>query len=145
MPDLSKTILCVDDEPIILKSLSRLLTSAGYNVLVVEDGTKALEVMASHKVDLVIADQRMPFMTGAEFFHLAQQQQPGITGIMLSGYSDLDSLAESIRKGEILCLLDKPWDSEGLLNTIAGVFDKSRLPPGTNRSPIASSGKWGIC
>jgi len=60
-------ILCVDDEPNVLKSLRRLFRSADYVIHLAESGAQGLEVLAEQAIDLIISDMRMPQMDGAEF------------------------------------------------------------------------------
>jgi len=117
------TILCVDDETIILKSLNRLLRSANYNVLLAESGPKALEILEAQHVDLLIVDQRMPFMTGSDFLRIAHSKLPGVVSIMLSGYSDFDSLVAAVNYGEIFRFVAKPWDNATLLQVVTAALD----------------------
>lgn len=127
MGEPQKTILCVDDEPIILKSLNRLLMNAGYRVFTAESGTQGLELVGKENVDVIIADQRMPFMTGSEFLRIVHQQQPHIVSIMLSGYSDFDSLVAAVNDGEIFRFVAKPWDNEVLLTVIRSALEKKKV------------------
>ncbi|MGL4748863.1 MAG: response regulator, partial [Shewanella sp.] len=69
-------ILCVDDEASILKSLQRLFIGKDLQILLADSGSKALELMQGHKVNVIITDMRMPNMTGAEFLAKAAILQP---------------------------------------------------------------------
>lgn len=117
-----QTILLVDDEVNILSSLQRLLRRKGYKVLVAESGLKGLEQMACHDVGVVIADLRMPQMSGAEFLGKVRAMYPAAVRIVLSGYTDLDSLTYAVNTGELYKLLTKPWNDDELLQTVQEAF-----------------------
>lgn len=116
-----KAILCVDDEPIILKSLkSELGQSFGseYIIETAESGDEALEIieeLAEKQVDtlVVISDWLMPDMKGDELLMIIHQKFPSIAKIMLSGQADLQAIqrVESISQGSFM---SKPWKKEDL-------------------------------
>ncbi|MGY6277164.1 EAL domain-containing protein [Methylomonas sp. MgM2] len=121
--DLSERIvLLVDDEANILSSLKRLLRREGYIVLTACSGQQGLELMATHKVGVVISDARMPHMTGADFLSKVRQMHPDCVRIMLSGYTDIQAVTEAVNKGEIYKFLTKPWDSDDLRETVRKAF-----------------------
>lgn len=122
-----KTILCVDDEESILKSLSRMLKLEGYDVLMAVGGQQGLEVLAKEKVDLIITDQRMPNMMGSEFLRLVRKDHPDLISIMLSGYSDFESLVSAVNEGEIYRFISKPWDKDELLRTIKLALEEKSI------------------
>jgi response regulator RpfG family c-di-GMP phosphodiesterase len=95
------TLLCVDDEPNILSSLRRLFRPAGYRVLLAESGAQGLEVLEKEAVDLVISDMRMPEMNGAQFLAQVRARWPDTMRLLLTGYSDIQSIQDAINCGEI--------------------------------------------
>lgn len=117
-----QTILLVDDEVNILSSLHRLLRRKGYKVLTAESGLEGLEQMANHDVGIVIADLRMPKMDGAEFLGKVRAMYPVTVRILLSGYTDLEALANAVNSGELYKLLTKPWKDDELLETVREAF-----------------------
>jgi diguanylate cyclase (GGDEF)-like protein/PAS domain S-box-containing protein len=119
---IAQTILLVDDEPRILRSLYRLLLLEGYQVLTAENALVGLEQMATHDIGVVIADARMPQMDGAEFLGKIRDMYPDCVRIMLSGYTDLKSVTEAVNKGELYKFLTKPWNNEELLETVRIAF-----------------------
>lgn len=119
-----KTILCVDDEESILSSLRRTLRTEGYEVLEAVGGEEGLQILKDHHVNLVISDQRMPNMSGYEFLRQVKKEYPQTLRIMLSGYSDIESLIRTINEGEILRFIPKPWDNEELKQVIATLLDQ---------------------
>jgi YesN/AraC family two-component response regulator len=112
------TILIVDDEKLILTTLQRLLRNENYNVLTAGSAFDALEILEHKKIHLIISDQRMPQMTGTELFEIVKKQYPEIIRVILSGYSDTNSIIDAINKGEIVRFIAKPWEDHSLKNTI---------------------------
>lgn len=107
------TLLIVDDEPDILDSL-RLAFEDDYEVLTATGGREALQLMADTDVAVIVADQRMPEMTGAEFLGLAAGVAPKSVRIMLTGYTDMDALVQAVNAGHIYQYVAKPWDPDEL-------------------------------
>ena len=85
------SILCLDDEANVLKSLVRLLRQHKFDVSVSTSGHDALEKMQKKQFDVVISDMRMPLMSGAEFLAEARKVAPDSQRILLTGFSDLES------------------------------------------------------
>lgn len=121
------TLLLVDDEENILSSLRRLLRRDGYTILTATGGQAALELLASNPVDVIISDQRMPGMTGVEFLRKAKDMDPDSVRLMLSGYSDLQSVTDAINEGAIYKFLSKPWDDALLRANIDEAFRRKLL------------------
>ena len=116
------TLLLVDDEPSILHSLVRQLRHDNYVILTAESPARAFELLASHKVQVVVSDQRMPEMNGTEFLARVKQMYPDTIRIVLSGYTDLESVTDAINRGAIYRFLTKPWDDETLRSTLREAF-----------------------
>jgi CheY-like chemotaxis protein len=116
--DEKHSVLCVDDEHNILKLLRRLLEGHGYGVSTATSGEEALQIMATKRIDLIISDQRMPVMTGSEFFRITREKYPNAIRIMMSGYSDFDSLVTAVNEGEIFRFISKPWDQKQFLELV---------------------------
>lgn len=117
-----RRLLLVDDEPNILAALKRLLRGEGYQILTAPDGETGLALLAEHPVDVIVSDQRMPGMVGADFLRKAKQQYPETIRIMLSGYTELQSVTDAVNEGAIYKFLTKPWDDEQLRGHIAEAF-----------------------
>jgi adenylate cyclase len=126
-PAVVPAVLLVDDEPSVLSSLKRLLRSTGYQVLTAESGALALDLLASTRVDLIISDMRMPYMSGAEFLARAQTLYPDTMRILLTGYSEIELVVRAINEGGVYRYLNKPWDDEDLLLTVAQALEQRRL------------------
>lgn len=111
------TLLLVDDEKAITRALHRLFRKEGYNILTAESGMEGLNKLnqSDHPVSLIISDQRMPEMNGAEFLEKAKGIFPEAVRYLLTGYSDMDAVINAVNKGEIHRYLTKPWNDEDLL------------------------------
>ncbi len=114
MNDNRHTILCVDDEENILHSIRRLLRKENYKLLTALSGEEALKILEENDVQLVLSDQRMPQMSGIEFLSQVKEKYPDVIRIILTGYTEIDSITESINKGNIYKFFLKPWDDQNL-------------------------------
>ncbi|MFP6861394.1 response regulator [Pseudomonas sp.] len=110
-------ILFVDDEERILRSLA-LQFRREYEVLTESDPCRALERLKSESVQIIVSDQRMPQMSGAELLAQAGQIAPDTLRILLTGYSDLDAAVEALNSGGIFRYLTKPWDQQEMAFTL---------------------------
>ncbi len=122
-----RTLLLVDDEANILAALRRLLRRAGYTILTATSGKEGLELLATHSVDVIVSDQRMPGMTGVEFLRKAKDMAPDTVRMVLSGYTDLQSVTDAINEGAIYKFLTKPWDDAMLVANIDEAFRRKLL------------------
>jgi response regulator RpfG family c-di-GMP phosphodiesterase len=115
-------LLIVDDEPNILNALRRLLRREYYEVLTANSPREAFDLLAQHSVQVVVSDQRMPDMTGTEFLARVKQIYPATVRIVLSGYTDLETLTDAINRGAIYRFLVKPWNDEELRSQLREAF-----------------------
>lgn len=120
------TLLCVDDEPNILASLRRLFRASGYRVLTAESGAQGLAILEQEPIDVVISDMRMPEMDGARFLGLVRAKWPATLRMLLTGYSDIQSIQEAINRGEIYRYITKPWEDQDLL-LVRHAIERSEL------------------
>ncbi len=123
----SGNILCVDDEPGILRALKWVLKKK-YNVATAEGGQEALELVRANDFDVIISDQRMPGMMGCEFLREAKQIHPRAMRILLTGYSDLQAIISSVNEGEVFRFLNKPWQIPELLRIVGEAMDIAKSP-----------------
>ncbi len=119
-------ILFVDDEVSILKSLKRLFRKEQYEIFIAEGGQKALDLIADvgKPFSLIMSDQRMPGMNGAEFLTKAKTVFPRARRILLTGYSDLDAIIAAVNDGEIHRYLAKPWNDDDLILAVRQEIDQ---------------------
>ena len=118
----ARTLLLLDDDPDILRSLKRLLRQDDYEVLKTTDPDEAFELLARHNVQVVVASQMMPKMSGTAFFSRVKDLHPDTMRIVLSGYSDIEVIAQALNQGAIHKFFTKPWDEELLRNNIREAF-----------------------
>lgn len=108
------TVLLVDDEENILRSLQRALRNERYVVLSADGGASALTLLEQHEIDVVISDARMPGMDGATLLSEIQRRWPNCLRILLTGYSDITTTVKAINEGKIYRYISKPWDDDEL-------------------------------
>ncbi len=121
------SLLLVDDEPSVSTSLSRLLRKENYQVFTADSGAQALEILQENTIKVIVSDQRMPKMTGSELFAQVKIKYPDTIRIILSGYTDFDSISDAINKGSIYKFLEKPWNNEVLRTEIRQAFNTQGL------------------
>ncbi len=121
------TVLCVDDEESILKSLRRTLGSEGFDVITAADGRKAVETLLKEKVAVIITDQRMPGMTGTEVLEKVKELSPDTVRILLTGYADIKAVVDAINRGEVWRYITKPWENEELVATVRQAVEHYNL------------------
>ncbi|MBV7536505.1 EAL domain-containing protein [Duganella sp. sic0402] len=117
-----RKLLLVDDEANIVSALKRLLRPDGYDIHTASSGEQGLEMLAQLPVDVIISDQRMPGLNGADFLRQARILRPDTIRIMLSGYTELQSVTDAVNEGAIYKFLTKPWNDEQLRAHLADAF-----------------------
>ncbi len=112
------TVLFVDDEEPILRSLQRTLRKEPYRILTAGSGQEGLELLAREHVELVVSDQRMPVMTGAQFLNQVRDCSPDTVRVILSGYAEAGIIVDAINNGGVYRFIAKPWNDEDLKQTL---------------------------
>ncbi len=112
------TVLLVDDEPFVLKTLGRLLRSLPVEVITAEDALEALDIMERHEVSVLLSDEFMPGMSGTELLELVRERHPLTVRIMLTGNDDLSTAVAAINRGDVFRFLNKPWENDELLQCV---------------------------
>ncbi|MDG4555761.1 MAG: EAL domain-containing protein [Candidatus Competibacter sp.] len=120
------TVLVLDDEADILATLRRQLRRE-FHVLTATTPNQARVLLDRHPVDVVIADQRLPDASGAEFLREVYQSQPNTVRILLTGYPDLTAAIQAINEGRIYAYLAKPWDPLELRALLSNAIRDVRL------------------
>lgn len=121
------SILLVDDEENILRALQRLLMDERFEIETATSGEAALEKLKTlRNVGLIVSDQRMPGMNGAEFLGRSQEYAPHAQRILLTGYSDIKATIEAINKGGAGRYISKPWNDEELIGAIRDAVELYR-------------------
>lgn len=124
---MERILLLVDDEENITASLVRLLRRDGYTILRANSGQDGLDLLAQHKVGVIISDQRMPGMTGTEFLSKVKEIYPDTVRIVLSGYTELNSVTDAINRGSVYKFLTKPWEDDLLRANVEEAFHRYEM------------------
>ncbi len=120
-------ILVVDDENANLQKLRRTFVDR-YPVLAATSGREALELIRTNDgIAVIIADQRMPDMTGVDLLQRTLQMLPNAIRIILTGYTDVDVLMDAINSCKVFRYVVKPWDPPDLLMTVQRGIEAYRL------------------
>jgi diguanylate cyclase (GGDEF)-like protein len=117
-----RTLLLLDDEENVLRSLVRLFRRDGYQILTANSVAEAFDLLASNAVQVILSDQRMPDMSGTEFLTRVRDLYPDTVRLILSGYTDLATITEAINLGAIYRFLTKPWNDDELREHIRDAF-----------------------
>ena len=110
-------ILIVDDERPNLTVLRNFLET-GYRVHEAQSGAAALDIARAQDLDVVIADQCMPEMTGVELLENLRQFKPDVAGIVLTGFTDPPALISAINRARVFRFLKKPWQPDDILEAV---------------------------
>ena len=110
-------LLFVDDEQRVLNSM-RIMFRRQYELYLAAHGAEALEIVKANDIDVIVADHRMPRMTGVEVLSAVRTLSPRTVRILLTGYADLNAVEGSINDGEVFRFLTKPCAPQQLRDTI---------------------------
>jgi signal transduction histidine kinase len=127
------TLLVVDDEPDVLRSVHDLLR-LDYQVETRESGIAALEYLsAAEEVHAIMSDQRMPGMTGVEVLQRARQIRPETTRLLVTAHADIRAVVGAINEGQIFRYVAKPWEPDDLQLVVRQAVDHHDLIVEKNR------------
>jgi response regulator RpfG family c-di-GMP phosphodiesterase len=111
------SLLVVDDEPYILLTLSALL-GREFDLLTADCAESAQKVFAQREVDLILTDQKMPYMSGVQLLEWVRQHSPRTIRLLMTGFAELEDAIEAINRGKVYRYLFKPWRAEELLHIL---------------------------
>lgn len=111
------SILLVDDEPEILHSLKGLLRRE-FTLHTAETGQQALQILRRVSIQVIMTDQRMPQMTGAQLLGQARAISPDTVRILFTGYADIKAVVDAVNEGHVYRYLTKPWDPDELVEIL---------------------------
>lgn len=117
-----RTLLLLDDEENVLRSLVRLFRRDGYQILTASSTREAFDLLASNSAQVIVSDQRMADMSGTEFLTRVRDLYPDTIRMVLSGYTDLATITDAINKGAIYRFLTKPWNDDELRGNVREAF-----------------------
>lgn len=115
-------ILYIDDE------VNNLVAFKGnfrreFTVFVADSAARGREILNTEEVHIIISDQRMPDMTGVEFFESILADHPDAIRILLTGFSDIEAVVGAINRGQVYKYINKPWEADDLRITITNAFE----------------------
>jgi response regulator RpfG family c-di-GMP phosphodiesterase len=119
---MEKTLLVVDDEENIIRALRRLFRHEPFSVITATSGAEGLDILSKQPVAVILSDQRMPGMIGSEFLKAVKERYPHTIRLVMSGYTELESITSAINDGAVFKFLLKPWEDEKLLTHIRDAF-----------------------
>ncbi|NDJ74900.1 MAG: response regulator, partial [Chloroflexi bacterium] len=122
----NNTLLIIDDEAQITKALFRQFRR-DYTVYTAISAEEGYQIMSETPVHVIISDQRMPGMTGAEFFSRIKGDFPDAIRLLLTGYADIEAVIAAINDGNVFRYITKPWDPVELENIVRQAFERYEL------------------
>lgn len=126
MPERLKRVLVVDDEQLILKIISDILTKEGYEVLVANNCEKATEYLKVSSFNVVLSDIKMPLKSGIDLLEEIKKKDPNIPVILMTGFASLETAVEAVQNGAFDYLI-KPLDYGKLKSVIEHAADRYEL------------------
>jgi DNA-binding NtrC family response regulator len=118
-------VLVIDDEQIVLKSCTRILSAEGYDVQIVQTGAEGLRKLADEKFDVVLTDLKMPDMSGMEVLEKVLESYPDMIVVMITGYSTVQTAVEAMKMGAY-DYVPKPFTPEELVEAVGKALDKKK-------------------
>jgi diguanylate cyclase (GGDEF)-like protein/PAS domain S-box-containing protein len=124
LPDRGQVLL-VDDEEEVLLSLRRLLRRE-FDIHMARSAIEGYAILKDTPIQVVISDQRMPDITGAEFFSQVKETYPHAIRLLLTGYADIDAVISAVNDGNIYRYITKPWNPDELPAIVRGAYEHYR-------------------
>jgi serine/threonine-protein kinase len=129
-------LLFVDDEQRVLNSM-RIMFRRQFELYLASHGAEALNIVKDQDIDVIVADHRMPKMTGVEVLSKVRTLSPRTVRILLTGYADLDAVEGSINDSEVFRFLTKPCAPKQLRETIELAAKLAREAPAPDAAPLS--------
>lgn len=120
------TVLYIDDEVNNLHSFKASFRRQ-FNVFTAESAAEARKLLSENKVHVIVSDQRMPQMSGIEFFASILEEYPDPVRMLLTGYADIQAVIDAINLGQVFRYFSKPWNDAELMRNIQEAFELYKL------------------
>ena len=117
-------ILLVDDEPSITQALTKRLRQEDCDILSAPSAEEALQILAREQIDVVVADEQMPGMSGSQLLAVVSREYPDTVRIILTGQANLEAAVRAINEGRIYRFLEKPCDGQELAAIIGEALQR---------------------
>ncbi len=122
------TVLLLDDEPMVTRSLESLLRmETSWTVLSFNRTEEAIAAVHERTVDAVVADFLMPRTDGLEFLRRVKERDPLASRILLTGYADKQNAIRSINEVGLYQYVEKPWDNDAMLLLVRNAVERTRI------------------
>ena len=138
---MSISILLVDDEPMVVKAMERLLSTLDCDISSTSSPIDALQMCSDKVFDLIIADQRMPLLTGAQLLGQIREKSPQTRSVLMSAYTDFNDVIGGFNNGIVDHFIPKPWNEAEVLaivtasaSTISGTANPTSRPKNQAKS-----------
>lgn len=112
------TVLFVDDEENILRSIRRAVMDEDYMSYFANSGAEALKIMEKREINVLVTDMRMPGMDGLQLLKIVKEKYPNTVKIVLSGFTQLSQVLATVNQADIFNFIAKPWDMESELKYV---------------------------
>jgi diguanylate cyclase (GGDEF)-like protein/PAS domain S-box-containing protein len=119
-----RTLLILDDEPLVISALRRALNKEDYRVISACNADEAFEQLAQHRVDVVLSDLTLPGQNGIEFLSKVMKMYPQVVRLILTGRRDFEAATDAINRGAVHRYLTKPWKNGELRDVLAEAFNQ---------------------
>ena len=119
-------ILAVDDDPLVRRCISRILVNAGHDVVPAGHGADALQLASDRAFDVALVDYHLPFIDGLEVLQRLREVQPGCLRILVTGALDLPMIMDAVNRGEVMRVVEKPFESAGLISAVDDAMSARR-------------------
>ncbi len=119
-------VLYIDDEVDNLNSF-RATFRREFNITTAESAEEAIKILEKDVIHVILSDQRMPKMTGIEFFEHIQPIFPDPIRILITGYTDINAVIDAINRGQVYKYLSKPWNEDDVKIFVEKAYEVFRL------------------
>jgi response regulator RpfG family c-di-GMP phosphodiesterase len=119
-------VLYVDDEVNNLTAFKATFRR-DFKIYLAENAMEGLKLLKEHKIEIVLSDQRMPNLTGVEFFEMMREKYPEPMRMLITAYADIEAVVDAINRGQVYRYITKPWDPSDLKLTILQALEVYKL------------------
>jgi response regulator RpfG family c-di-GMP phosphodiesterase len=119
-------VLYIDDEAHNLTSFKATFRR-NFNIITAESAEEGYGILQSNNIQVILSDQRMPKITGIEFFESIKETFPDPIRILITGYTDINAVIDAINRGQVYKYLAKPWSEEDVKIYVEKAFEVYRL------------------
>lgn len=132
--EMGNAVLFVDDEVVILNVLEAIFSREGFQTLAVTNGEDALKVLEQEDVDVVVADERMPGISGMELLSLVKERYPDKMRIVLTAYAEMNTMLSAINKAEAHWFIVKPFRNDEIVQVVRDLMVRQERTRENERS-----------